>query len=260
MSGNRKNNAGLILQRRDRQLFSELAIMRIIDREMAKAVAGFHSTTRANTRLLKLTRHGLLNRFFAGSVAAGRKAIYTLSPRGGVLAGAEYHRISRSRGKTLVGDLFIDHQMRINDVYLAAKHFALPAGVQFNSWRVFYQPVSPTSQLIPDGYLEMSTPPAVKPMFLEVDLGNQSMKVWERKTDAYLRFAMSNDFSRLFHQPQFRVLVITTSLRRLATIRATVAKQTDKVFWFADFPSINRAGFWSPLWLRPTGDHRHALI
>jgi hypothetical protein len=81
MAGNRRKT-GLVLQDRDRRLFSELTTMRIIDRELTKVAAGFRSTTRANARLLKLTRAGLLNRFFVGSIAAGRKAIYTLSKRG----------------------------------------------------------------------------------------------------------------------------------------------------------------------------------
>ena len=258
MAGNNKT-ARLIVQERDRRLLSELAVMQIIDRELAKVVAGFQSTTRANTRLLKLTRTGLLNRFFVGSVAAGRKAIYTLSPRGGLLIGTEYRRISRSHGKTLVGDLYIDHQMRVNDVYVAVKHRPLPLGQRFLRWRSFYEPFSKESRLVPDGYFELQEPAALRPMFLEVDLGHQSMRVWEQKVRQYLQFAVSGDFSRIFRQGQFRVLVITTSPRRLTTIRSTIAKQTDKVFWLSDFQTINREGLWAPVWLRPRGDQRLSL-
>ena len=58
MTGSKRT--GLVVQERDRQLLSELAVMRIIDREMTKLVAGFNSTRRANARLLQLTRTGLL--------------------------------------------------------------------------------------------------------------------------------------------------------------------------------------------------------
>jgi len=81
MTGNRRR--GIILQDRDRHLLSELAVMRVIDRETTKLVAGFGSTTQVNTRLLELTRAGLLRRFFIGCIAHGRKAVYTLSPKGG---------------------------------------------------------------------------------------------------------------------------------------------------------------------------------
>ena len=237
MSGNR-GKSGLILQQRDRRLIEELAAMRIIDREAAKLVAGFGSTTRTNARLLKLTRAGLLNRFFMGSIGAGRKAIYTLSPKGGILAGTAYRRISRSHGKTLVGDLFIAHQMRINEVYLAIRHRLLPSGVRFVRWRIFHEPLSQNSRLVPDAYFELQTPTGIRPMFLEVDLGNQAMRVWQQKTRSYLQLAISGDFARIFHHPQFRVLVITTSPRRLAGIRAEIAKQTDKIFWLSDLESI----------------------
>ena len=49
MTGTRKQD--LVLQERDRHLLAERGRMRPIDRELAKVVAGFHSTTRANTRI-----------------------------------------------------------------------------------------------------------------------------------------------------------------------------------------------------------------
>jgi hypothetical protein len=69
------NNKRLVLQPRDRRLLEELATMRVVDREQAKIVAGFGSTTRANTRLLALSRAGLLRRCFLGTTAGGSKAL-----------------------------------------------------------------------------------------------------------------------------------------------------------------------------------------
>lgn len=75
MTGTRE--PGLLLQPRDLKLLSAFSQIRVLDREMAKAAAGFGSTTRANARLLKLTRAGLLRRCYIGTVASGRKAVYT---------------------------------------------------------------------------------------------------------------------------------------------------------------------------------------
>ncbi len=72
MSGNKR---GLILQDRDRRLFAELGVMRVVDRDQAMRVAGFQSVTRANSRLLALTRAGFLRRFFLGTVGGARKAL-----------------------------------------------------------------------------------------------------------------------------------------------------------------------------------------
>src|ERR1700722_6473590 len=164
MAGNSRRT-GFVLQERDRRLFSELITMRIIDRELTKVAVGFRSTTRANARLLKLSRGGLLNRFFVGSIAAGRKAIYTLSKKGGILAETEYRPISRSHGKTLVGDLYVDHQMHINEVYCLAKFRPLPIGTRFVGWRVFHGPLSEHSRLVPDGYFELQSSTGTPPMF-----------------------------------------------------------------------------------------------
>lgn len=254
-----KSQPAVLLQDRDRRLLAELAKMRIIDRELTKVVGGFGSTTRANTRLLKLTRAGFLNRFFVGTIGAGRKAVYTLSRQGGVLNGTPYQRISRSHGQTLVSDLFVAHQEAVNQMYVTVKHQPLPDGYRFLVWKSFHEPLSKSSRLIPDGYFELETPQGIRATFLEADLGNQTMAVWTQKIRGYLDLARSGDFTRIFQQPQFRVIVATTSERRLHNIRSTIAKQTPKIFWLADFSTIQHAGFWSPIWLRPEGDQKFAL-
>ena len=53
MAGNDKKR-GLVVQQRDMKLLGELAVMRVFDREQAKIVAGFGSTTRANRMLLSV--------------------------------------------------------------------------------------------------------------------------------------------------------------------------------------------------------------
>ena len=62
-----------------------------------------------------------------------------------------------------------------------------------------------------------------------------------------------------FGFPSFRVLVVAKTEDRIRAIRALIARSTDKVFWLADIESIQRDGFWSPIWLRPTGDQRQPL-
>ena len=88
MGGNRRK--GIVLQDRDRRLLRELTIMQVLDREQAQVVAGFRSITRANTRLLALTRTGLLKRFYLATVNGGKKAVYSLTKQGTELAGTEH--------------------------------------------------------------------------------------------------------------------------------------------------------------------------
>jgi hypothetical protein len=250
---------GVVLQDRDRDLLKELGVLRIIDRETAKVVAGFKSTRRANCRLLQLTRAGLLRRFFVGSIAHGRKAVYTLSAKGANITSAHFAGIHRPSSRLVVGDRFVEHQSGINEVYLAVKYFPAP-DVRLGRWLTFSRSLSEAIKLTPDGYFDLQrSGGAVQAAFLEVDLGTEALQVWQQKIAYYLQLALSGDFQKRFHQPQFRVLVVCNSERRLHNLRTAIAKQTDKIFWFSTFALIQRSDFWSPVWLRPTGAQRHAL-
>ena len=258
MAGIRRR--GLVLTPRDRHLLRELGTLRLIDREQAKVVAGFGSTTRANTRLLALTRAGFLRQFFFGTIAGGRKALYTLSSKGAVLVDSPTGGIQRGQGTTLAGDLFVEHQLCLNEIHLTLRYRKRPADVHVLGWRSFQKRLSPASPLVPDGYCEWETQNGIRCAFVEVDLGTEGLRIWKQKTANYLRLALSGEFTRLFRQAQFRVLVVTRSERRLQSIREMVAKSTDKIFWFSTFEIIERDGLWSPVWLRPTGDQRHSLL
>src|SRR6266478_6155465 len=172
MTGN--NHKGIVLQDRDRHLLRELGIMRVIDREQAKCVAGFGSTRRANSRLLILARAGLLRRFFLGTRAGGQKALYALSPTGAKLVDVPFRGPRRAHNEVLIADFFVTHQLCINQIYCALKYRPIPIlEVKFLQWLSFYEPLDPGNRLIPDGYLEVITPYKTVAAFLEVDLGHE---------------------------------------------------------------------------------------
>src|SRR6266849_5368834 len=135
---------GMVIQERDRHLLRELAVMRVIDREQAKTVAGFGSTTRANARLLALTRAGLLRRFFLGTSGGGRKALYALSAKSAQLVDVPQRGPRRRKDESLATDFFVQHQLIVNEIYCALKHGVVSAaGVSFSRWIAFHQPLTP---------------------------------------------------------------------------------------------------------------------
>lgn len=252
---------GMVIQERDRHLLRELSVMRVIDREQAKIVAGFGSTTRANARLLALTQAGLLHRFFMGTVAGGAKALYSLSDRAARLVGVPATGPRRREDEAVVADFFVEHQLATNDVYCALKYAKpSPAEITFQRWKTFPKRPAPGTRLIPDGYVELGTPSGTVAAFLEVDLGHERLRVWRDKARNYLDLAVTGTFEREYQQSRFRVLVAADSLRRLATIRETVLGATDKLFWFATLESIRREGVFAPVWRRPKGDTQQPLI
>jgi hypothetical protein len=120
MTGNKRT--ALVLQPRDLRLMEALETMRVIDRQQAKVVAGFNSTTRANARLSALARAGFLKRAFIGS----RQAVYWLASK--PLEGPKSQKQRRCRRTRCT--LFLRHQMEINRALAGAvqRYSRCPAG------------------------------------------------------------------------------------------------------------------------------------
>lgn len=253
-------NHGIVIQERDRHLLKELALLRVIDREQAKVIGAFGSTTRVNTRLLALTKAGMLRRFFLGASEGSRKAVYTLGPKGASLIGAAPRGLRRPNDGLLVADFVVLHQLAINDFYCTLKNSAVASGISLVRWLSFHEPLAKNLPLIPDGYFELSTPTLSIAAFLELDLGHERLTVWKDKIKNYLQFAILGDYKRMFGQDQFRILVVANSERRLLSIRKTVRASTQKIFWFATIESIQSQGLFAPVWLRTDGDNRQSLL
>jgi len=250
----RGNNDHLILQERDRHLLGEIAVMRVISRDQAMVVGPFGSVTRANARLLALTKTGLLRRL--PLMLATRALLYTLTAKGADLIATE-----QQYPKLKTGGLFLEHQQQINSVFLAVKYKSIPdASIRFGCWRTFISELSAAARVIPDGYFELNTTTDVLAMFLEVDLGTEGLKDWKKKVEGYIHFAASGEFAASFNRTRFRVLVVADSETRLNAIRRTCAAYTDKIFWFATLDAIKGDGFWSTTWSRATGDEKQSLL
>ncbi len=258
MSGNKQ--AGIVLQDRDWQLLRELAVMRVADRELVKRVTGLRTTTKANERLLALTRAGLLRRFFQGSPAGGRKALYALSLKGAQLVSVPYRGPRRAHDEFLVADFFVSHQLEINRIYCTLKYDPIPIPqAKFVRWIDFSEPIA-SSTLIPDGYFEIAAGDETLTAFLEVDLGHESRKVWSAKVRNYLHYAISGAFAERFRHSQFRVLAIASSPRRMSSLRSTTVDLTEKIFWFTTLDLIREHGVWASIWQRPKGETSQHLL
>ena len=156
--------------------------MRVIDREQAKCVAGFRSTTRANCRLLALTRAGLLRRFFLGTDgrSASKRSMRSRA-KAPQLAGVALPRTAPSRtDEILVADFFVMHQLAINEMYCILKYAPIPdpdsqvpaLGELSRADRTRARRSFPTDTA------ELRPPARTLAAFLEVDLGNESRTVW----------------------------------------------------------------------------------
>jgi len=161
----------------------------------------------------------------------------------------------------LVADFFVTHQLFVNEMYCAVKYAPIPIpDARLHRWISFHEPLESGIRLIPDGYFELVTPQKTLAAFLEADLGHEGLSVWKAKVRNYLQYAVCGNFEKRFRQPQFRVLVVTDSERRMQSLRAATASLTDKIFWFSTFDSIAAHGFWSSVWLRANDERQQRLV
>jgi protein involved in plasmid replication-relaxation len=254
-------DAATIVTPRDLDLFRTLAIARVLDGDQVRTVGGFGSVRRTNRRLLKLVRAGLLRRWFVGAAGGGQKALYGLSPQAANLIGETTQGLIPWKQDALItSSQFLAHQLAVNAVFLLARFQHLPAGLSLQRWTRPKLPLSSSVPLIPDGYCEIVHAGSVHPMFFEVDLGTESSKVWKRKVELYLKLALSGEFERLFSEKRFRTLVVLPSVRRLESIRTTIAKRTEKLFWLSTLDEVQREGLWRPIWLRPIGPEKVRIL
>ena len=255
MTGN--NPFRVVLTDRDRQLLAHLHEAKLLDREQIQQLLSFGSVTRANDRLSRLHGAGLLYRYFIGTIASGREALYAISPRGAATIGREMvWKLHRPQNETLVGEAGIEHQLAVNWCWISMRHGTNSNLIRFAR---FNEPISQALSLAPDGYAELQGSDGVQPVFLEVDLTTETSRVWIRKVELYLKLATSGEFQRIFHQQRFKVAVVCTSERRIENLRRTVCKQTAKLFYFSLLETTKRDGFAAPHWLRPEGDARESI-
>lgn len=236
--------AGIRPQARDLSLLRALGERRLLDRAQIEQIAGFSSVSRVNVRLALLRKSGFIIRYFTGTSTGSRRAVFALAKKGAVLAGVPFVPFKWKPEAALIGNGFVAHQLALNDARISAGRNG-PV-----TWKTFDGSLTPAVPLIPDAYLQSSS----HALFLEVDLGTEQLAVWTRKVALYLKLAASGAYREIVPYPQFGVLVIATDEQRLQSLRRHLAKQTQKLLWFATLEIIKRQGFWSASWLRAQGD------
>lgn len=248
------------LMPRDIALLKVIAVLRVIDREQATVIGNFNSPTRLNYRLAALRSLGLLKQFFVGLGPGTRKAVFCLNRRGAQVAGVSYHRTRFASDTTIGFDPFLVHRIAVGDVYVGFIHKPGPEHVTTNAWKFFESPLTRQTHLIPDGYFELHADGIVRGTFLEIDMGTETARVWKRKVAEYLSFAVSGGFQEHFGVAQFRVLVITTSAKRLQNLAKVISKITPKLFWLTTLEEFKANGPWTPIWCRPADGNKHSLL
>lgn len=221
----------------------------------------FGSRSTAQYRLSRLFQHEFLDRNFLSVVSGApgsSPAIYTLGKRGvGVLVerfGYERSQIRLPKRATL-GWHLVEHLLKVNDlrvvVTLAAQqqHFTLETWLDETTFRAQPDYVSVTDKsgrtrkkpVFPDGYFCLQTPRGKARFFLEVDRGTELLSKYAPQIAVYEAYVGSGQYQERFQAKSLRILIVTTSERRLRSLmRVTEKMGGDRKYWFTTFERVNR--------------------
>lgn len=229
------------LTERDQAICAEVARYGLITRDQLVRLGLFHSKTRANERLTRLTASGYLDRRSQPMPVGGPRFVYL---PGRLDLGQREARRRYTEGS----DLFLAHQLGLVDVRIAfARH------TQLTRWMSDRELGTSTPGLIPDGYVEYDLKGLTYCAFLEYDRGTETLARFERKVHGYQTLAFSGAFARTFRRRFFRVFIITDSPKRLDTLSQTIARTTDRIFWLTTLTELSHHGPLASIWRRPGG-------
>ncbi|MFH1287147.1 MAG: replication-relaxation family protein [bacterium] len=247
----------LALQARDRQILLGVHKYRYLSRKQIQAFFGFKSLTRVNTRLRKLFDAKFLDRIFIPAFWGSPEAYYCLGVNGIMVAAEKSEDISiikkRRRQVSKTSPIFLKHQIMINEVLIA---FEL-AGKRLNGCQIKFstdniQIITRLNKVFrPDGYLVFSYYGKTYPLFLEADLGTESLKRIQEKMENYLTFGLSGEYGKLFGCKYFKVIFVFSSAKRLENIKKLIGGKTDKMFWLAEAKHISHQMIFRNIWHRP---------
>jgi len=184
----------------------------------------------------------------------------------------------------------LDHQLALNDVYVAFSLGAKRVGWEVKQWvddrllrrahatdRVTVtDPDGRTHEaaLVPDAYMILGFPDPLTGeerwlhFFVEVDRAtelvadtNIQRRSWQRHIRAYQAYLDSAAVLARYKTQSIRVLTVTTGVRRLESLRSvTQAEGGRSRYWFTTQSELSpTTSVNAPIWLKAEGDERVAL-
>jgi hypothetical protein len=241
---------------------------------------------RCRHRLKLLYHHGYLSRQeLPTPLTYGRKPlVYFLDKRGQETLcyqyGLEPREIDWQPRYNIVGNSFIDHLLKANDVRVAVTVGAQQQGFILAEWlddrtlrkqqnKDYVQVTGPQGgkprkvAVVPDGYFHLQTPQYEFHFLLEIDrstvVGQYSRwggKDWARKVRAYIAYftppapGQLSLFGQRFGTSRLRVLTVTTGQTRLENLKRITEQVGGKGrFWFTTFDAVKpETVLTGPIW------------
>ena len=222
------------------------------------------SVRNTNYRLHKLIESGYVSRRFYPSVSLTPKVpLYYLGTKAAEALGFQPDApeiLARRKQALQLRDGAIPHFLLVNSVhikFLTATRdypdYELHSWIhQYDSlWRILNDHAFP---LRPDAYAEFSKDSYTVRVFLELDRGTERGPAIRNKLTEYHQYALSGLFQEHFSAPNFRVLFITNTDRRLRHLVRHMTHYESDIFWTTTTRCFFDHPLFHPCWSLPRSD------
>jgi hypothetical protein len=258
----RRPKAGLALTGRDEEMLGELFLHRAMSRGQLQALY-FGSASRCNVRMRQLFDHGYVLRWYPEEAPYGAQAVYAVASASVPLVARrlamteEAVRVSLRRSPT---PTYLAHTLAIVDFHIRLRQAVdVCPEVRLDLWlpelrcRHEYEIRSAGGRwrpevFKPDAFLRIVTPSGYRNLFLEVDRGTVSARLFSAKMDSYTRYRESGLYAEVYGEDPFDVLVATTGVRRITHLRQLAYGRHNPAFLFAVTADVRAVGPLSRIW------------
>ena len=116
--------------------------------------------------------------------------------------------------------------------------------------------------ILPDGYFRLAVPQGRAHFFVEVDRGSEPLSKFRPQVEVYQAYTASGQYQARYSKTSLRVLVITTSARRLANLKVTTREAGgDRKYWFTTFDRVTpETVLTGAIWERLGDNTHHPLV
>lgn len=241
-------------------------------------------SSQCRTRLRRLVSAGFLTRFDRPVLRTeGTKAaLFGLAAAGPALLVSELGYVPgdidwRPRDND-VSWAFLEHQIMINDIFIAMSQACVRVGWTLSEWvddrilkKMHAEPVLVMGadgrehrvSVVPDAYFALACPDPTTGdhrllrFFVEADRAtmtvvshNQQRRTWQKRIRAYQAYLTSDQIIKIYGTRRFRVLTVTTSPKRLQSLKAaTEAAGGENQYWFTSEESLSaETALEAPIW------------
>ena len=252
-----KNPPRMYVTSRDVEILEAVEDYRFLSSEQVRALF-FSSISQARRRLAKLWHAKLLERTFRPVIPTegSSPALVALSKQGAMLlaqrTGRDLSEFKHLSARERRSTFFLDHTLCRNDFRIAITlACAQTKGLKLLGWlqkpediadsiRVRLRPGAEPERipLVADGFFVIQAGDKQYAFLVEIDRGTTTSRRIERKLIGYYHWWKQGGPKTCFGVDNIRVLIVTTSERRLENLRKLALKVREdgkgtRLFWFA---------------------------